>query len=92
MEALDSLEQSINLLLARYNQLQQDYLALQKINNEQREEILRSHTELMTLRQDYKHLQEASALLGNQESRTAAKKHLTVLISQVDKALDALKQ
>lgn len=92
MEALDNLEQSILQLLERYQQLQQDYQLLQQKNAEQREEILRTHSELRELQLNYKHLQEAAAMMGDTESRDAAKRHLTQLILQIDNALEVLKQ
>lgn len=91
MEALNDLEQNVSQLIERYRQQQQQIADLKKENADQRQEILRSHSELATLQKQYKHLQEANAMLGSAESRDAAKRHLTNLIAQVDNALEILK-
>lgn len=96
MDSLLLLEQNIQQLLAQYQELQEDMRQLKEENVRQRDEILQSHAQLVQLRQDYARLQTAHALLANDtlndEQRQAAKKRLTSLISQIDKALDVLKQ
>ena len=57
---------------------------------------MQSHAELQQLKKDYQRLQAAHALLAgdslNDEQRQKAKQRLTAIISQVDKALETLKQ
>lgn len=96
MESLTLLEQNINQLLLQYQQLQEDMQLLKEENIRQRDEILQSHAELQQLKREYNRLQAAYALIAEdelkEEERQNAKQKLTSIISQIDKALEALKQ
>ena len=65
MESLDSLEHNLRELLNRYEAQQQQITALQEENRRQREEIIRTHAELVKLKSDYNHLHTAHALVAN---------------------------
>ncbi len=93
MESLATLESNLLQLLQQYRELQQQLQALQEENELQREEIMRTHTELVQLRADYKHLEIAHALLldnADGEQRERVRQRLSNLIAQVDRALEAL--
>ena len=95
MDSLVLLEQNLHQLLAQYEELLEDMRLLKEENIRQREEILQSHAELQQLKKDYQRLQTAHALItedGANEERVKAKQRLTSLISQIDKALEILKQ
>ncbi len=92
MDNLQELDHNITLLLERYHALQEENSTLKAESVRQRDEIIRTHSELETLRKDYKHLQDAMALIGDDETRDAARRHLTQLIAQIDNALEILKQ
>ena len=96
MESLALLEQHLLQLLNQYQELQEQLHLLKEENVRQREEILQSHTELQQLKQEYNRLQAAHALIvaGElaEEERQKAKQRLTTIISQIDKALEVLKQ
>ncbi|MBO7501733.1 MAG: hypothetical protein J6T32_00780 [Paludibacteraceae bacterium] len=92
MNSLASLEDSIRQLIARYDSLQQELQTLKLENRQQREEILRSHAELQTLRTNYNRLQTAASMLGDNDQRERAKQQLTYLIQQVDKAMEVLRK
>lgn len=96
MESLTLLEQNINQLLLQYQQLQEDMQLLKEENIRQRDEILQSHAELQQLKREYNRLQAAYALIAEdelkEEERQNAKQKLTSIISQIDKALEVLKQ
>ena len=95
MKSLAILEDNVNVLLAQYRDLQQQLLDLQQKNQSQREEIMRSHAELVKLRVEYNHLETAYALLAENtdgEQRDRVRQRITNLIAQVDRALEALKQ
>ena len=95
MKSLAILEDNVNVLLAQYRDLQQQLLDLQQKNQSQREEIMRSHAELVKLRAEYNHLETAYALLVENtdgEQRDRVRQRITNLIAQVDRALEALKQ
>ena len=95
MESLAILEQHLLQLLNQYQELQEQLRLLKEENIRQREEILQSHSELQQLKQEYNRLQAAHALLAGdelaEEERQKAKQRLTTIISQIDKALEALK-
>lgn len=96
MESLDLLSKHLQQLLAQYQELLDDMQRLKEENIRQREEILQSHAELQQLKTEYRRLQAAHALVAgenlNEEERQKAKQRLTSIISQIDKALDILKQ
>ncbi len=95
MKALSTLETNLQLLIQQYRDLQKQLAELQNENERQREEILRTHAELVQLQTDYKHLETAHALLAENtdiEQRDRVRQRLSNLIAQVDRALEALKQ
>lgn len=96
MDSLVLLEQNLHQLLDQYNELQEQMRLLKEENIRQREEIIKSHADLQQLKQEYNRLQIAHALIAddnnNEEGRQKAKQRLTYLISQIDKAIDVLKQ
>ena len=96
MDSLVLLEQNLHQLLDQYNELQEQMRLLKEENIRQREEIIKSHADLQQLKQEYNRLQRAHALIAddnsNEEGRQKAKQRLTYLISQIDKAIDVLKQ
>lgn len=94
MESLVQLEYNLQQLLEQHNQLKQQLLDLQRENERQREEIMQSYAELVTLKNDYKHLETAYALLAentDEAQRERVKQRLSNLIAQVDRAIEALK-
>lgn len=92
MEALDSLAQNVELLLSRYTDLQRENSELREANENQRQEMMRTHGELVDLQQRYRYLMEANAMLGSPDQREQARRRLTAIIAQIDKAIDVLKQ
>lgn len=95
MDSLILLDTNLHALLARYQELQQQLLALQAENEQQRDEIMRSHAELVKLKADYNHLETAHALLAetiDPEQRDKVRQRVNNLIAQIDRALEALKQ
>ncbi|MBR2487182.1 MAG: hypothetical protein IKB46_05290 [Paludibacteraceae bacterium] len=94
MKALSTLETNLQLLIQQYRDLQKQLAELQNENERQREEILRTHAELVQLQTDYKHLETAHALLAENtdtEQRDRVRQRLSNLIAQVDRAIKALK-
>lgn len=94
MESLVQLEYNLQQLLEQHNQLKQQLLDLQRENERQREEIMQSYAELVALKNDYKHLETAYALLAentDEAQRERVKQRLSNLIAQVDRAIEALK-
>jgi len=90
MESLDALVSNVTTLLQRCQALEQEVAALREANNNQRQEMMRTHGELVTLQQQYRDLQTAYAMVGGEESREKARQYITNLIAQVDRAIDNL--
>lgn len=91
MQELDDLEQSVHSLLTRYQQLQAEMSALRAEHEQQRVELLRTHGELYDLQLKHRALLTAHHMLGGDEDRQRAKQQLSLIIAQVDRAMEALK-
>ena len=91
MQALNDLSQNVHLLLERYQALQQENAALREDIEKQREELIRTHGELVELRQKNRRIATANAMSSAENSEEATKR-LNALIAQVDRAIAALKR
>jgi len=92
MEPLAQLQHNIQCLLNRVDELAQQVAALNEKNEQLRQEIVRTHGELDSIQKQHRQLQIAYSMLGGEEERFHAKTHLTNMIAQLDRALEALKQ
>ena len=91
MVVLDELSQNVHLLLERYDALQQENAQLREEVDRQRQELIRTHSELLELQQKNRRIATANAMMsaeGNEE----ATKRINALIAQVDRAINALKR
>ena len=91
MQALDDLSQNVHLLLERYQALQEENVRLKEDVERQRQELIRTHSELQQIQQQNKRLATANAMT-NAESSEEALKRINALIAQVDRAIAALKK
>lgn len=91
MQALDQLSENVHLLLERYSALQQENAQLREDIKNQREELIRTHSELLELQQQNRRLATAGMMVG-EEGNELAIKRLNALIAQVDRAISALKR
>jgi hypothetical protein len=91
MQALDELSQNLHLLLQRYEALQQENVTLREDIEKQRQELIRTHSELQQLQQQNKRIAMANALVSAEGSEEAYKR-INALIAQVDRAIAALKR
>jgi len=91
MQALDDLSQNVHLLLERYQALQEENVRLKEDVERQRQELIRTHSELQQIQQQNKRLATANAMT-NAESSEEALKRINALIAQVDRAINALKK
>lgn len=91
MQALDELSQNIHLLLERYEALQQENATLRLDIEKQRQELIRTHSELLDLQQKNRRIATANALTSAEGAEEATKR-LNALIAQVDRAIAALKK
>ena len=91
MKALDELSQNVHLLLERYSALQQENARLRLDIEKQRQELIRTHSELLDLQQKNRRIATANALTSAEGAEEATKR-LNALIAQVDRAIAALKK
>ena len=91
MQALDDLSQNVRVLLERYEALQQENAQLRLDIEKQRQELIRTHSELLELQQKNRRIATANALTAV-ESQEEAYKRINALIAQVDRAIAALKK
>ena len=91
MQALNDLSQNVHLLLERYQALQQENARLREDSERQRNELIRTHSELLELQQQNRRIATASAMSAAENSEEATKR-LNALIAQVDRAIAALKR
>lgn len=91
MQVLDDFSRNVHLLLERYQALQQENASLREDIERQRQELIRTHSELLALQQQNKRLATANAMTSAESSEEAFKR-LNALIAQVDRAINALKK
>jgi len=91
MQALSDLSQNVHLLLERYTALREENAQLKESIERQRDELIRTHSELLELQQKNRRIATANAL-SDAETKEEALKRLNALIAQVDRAIAALKK
>ena len=91
MQALDELSANLRVLLERYEALQQENARLRVDAEKQREELIRTHSELLELQQKNRRMATANAM-SSAETAEEATKRINALIAQVDRAIAALKR
>ena len=90
MQVLSDLSQNVHLLLQRYEALQQENMQLKEDVERQRQELIRTHSELLELQQKNRRIATANAMSAA-ETNEEALKRINALIAQVDRAIAALK-
>jgi hypothetical protein len=91
MQILDDFSRNVRLLLERYEALQRENAALREDIERQRQELIRTHSELVDLQQKNRRLSVANAMSSAENSEEATKR-LNALIAQVDRAIAVLKK
>ena len=91
MQALDDLSHNVHLLLERYEALQQENVRLKEDIEKQRQELIRTHSELQELQQKNRRIAVVNAM-NTAENSEEATKRLNALIAQIDRAINALKR
>ena len=91
MQVLDELSANLRVLLERYEALQQENTRLREDAEKQRQELIRTHSELLELQQKNRRMATANAM-SSAETAEEATKRINALIAQVDRAIAALKR
>ena len=81
----------MHLLLERYEALQRENAQLKEESERQRQELIRTHSELLDLQQKNRRIAVANAM-SDAETNEEALKRINALIAQVDRAIVALKK
>ena len=89
MQVLDELSQNVHILLERYTALQQENAQLRLDAEKQRQELIRTHSELLDLQLKNRRIATANALTSAEGAEEATKR-LNALIAQIDRAIAAL--
>ena len=91
MQVLDEFSHNVQLLLQRYEALQQENVRLKEEVERQRQELIRTHGELLELQQKNRRLATANAMSAAETNEEAVKR-INALIAQVDRAINALRR
>ena len=91
MQALDDLSNNVHILLERYQALQEENVRLKDERDRQRQELIRTHADLLDLQQKNRRIATANALVSAEGSEEALKR-INALIAQVDRAINALRR
>jgi len=91
MQVLDDFSRNVRLLLERYEALQRENAQLRDDIERQRQELIRTHSELVELQQKNRRLAVVNSMTSAENSEEATKR-LNALIAQVDRAIAALKK
>ena len=91
MQALDDLSLNVRALVEQYTALQAENARLKEDSEQQRNELIRTHSELLALQQQNRRIATANAMSAA-EGREEATKRINALIAQVDRAIGALKR
>lgn len=92
MKEIEALSANVELLIERYQALREENERLRQLSEQQRDEMMRTHSELLELQQRYRQLSIAHTVSATAENRERAKQQITSLIQRVDRAIEILKQ
>lgn len=92
MKEIEALSANVELLIERYQALREENERLRQLSEQQRDEMMRTHSELLELQQRYRQLSIAHTVSVTAENRERAKQQITSLIQRVDRAIEILKQ
>lgn len=89
-EEIELLQSNVNELLRQYADLKQQVGILTAANKAQREALLTTSAELVEMRKKYAQLETAHAMTAMTEDKERAKRHISALITKIDKAIDLI--
>lgn len=91
-QEIAQLAQNVEQLTQLTDELRKQVELLKKANDNQREELMRSHAEFVELKKRYQDLQTAHALTADIADREKARRHLNSLITRIDQTLELLNE
>ena len=91
-EEIALLEKQIKQLIEQHHVLSEQVKTLLKNNDQQRQEVIRSHAEIQDLQKQNRELKTALALVKDSEGKDVAKRKINVLIDKIDRTIELLNE
>ena len=91
-EEIALLEKQIKQLLEQRHVLSEQVKTLLKNNDQQRQEVIRSHAEIQDLQKQNRELKTALALVDDSEGKDVARRKINVLIDKIDRTIELLNE
>ena len=91
-EEIALLEKQIKQLIEQHHVLSEQVNTLLKNNDQQRQEVIRSHAEIQALQKQNRELQTALALVDDSEGKDIARRRIKALIDKIDRTIELLNE
>lgn len=91
-EEIALLEKQINQLIEQHHVLSEQVKTLLKNNDQQRQEVIRSHAEIQDLQKQNRELKTALALVDDSEGKDVARRRINFLIEKIDRTIELLNE
>ena len=91
-EEIALLEKQIKQLIEQHHVLSEQVNTLLKNNDQQRQEVIRSHAEIQALQKQNRELQTALALVDDSEGKDVARRRIKALIDKIDRTIELLNE
>ena len=91
-EEIALLEKQINQLIEQHHVLSEQVKTLLKNNDQQRQEVIRSHAEIQDLQKQNRELKTALALVDDSEGKDVARRRINALIDKIDRTIELLNE
>ena len=91
-EEIALLEKQIKQLIEQHHVLSEQVKTLLKHNDQQRQEVIRSHAEIQDLQKQNRELKTALALVEDSEGKHIARRRINALINKIDRTIELLNE
>ena len=91
-EEIALLEKQIKQLIEQHHVLSEQVKTLLKNNDQQRQEVIRSHAEIQDLQKQNRELKTALALVKDSEGKDVARRKINFLIDKIDRTIELLNE
>lgn len=91
-EEIALLEKQIKQLIEQHHVLSEQVKTLLKNNDQQRQEVIRSHAEIQDLLKQNRELKTALALVEDSEGKDIARRRINALINKIDRTIELLNE
>lgn len=91
-EEIALLEKQIKQLIEQHHVLSEQVKTLLKNNDQQRQEVIRSHAEIQDLQKQNRELKTALALVEDSEGKDIARRRINALINKIDRTIELLNE